>query len=184
MLHIVKDNIKTLRERSVDVTLPLAKHDKKTLDAMLSYLKNTQDPEWRKDHPACREGIGLAAPQIGINKRMLVIHYQEGDEEKPIDVSYELVNPKIIENSVKLCFLESGEGCLSVDAPHPGKVYRPFRIKVAGYEAITGQDVTITAEGFDAIVLQHEIDHLNGVLFYDHIDKLDPDKVIPDAIAI
>lgn len=184
MLRIVKDNIKTLREPSKELTLPLDKHDKKTLDAMLEYLKNTQDPEFRERHPNVREGIGLAAPQIGINKRMLVINYEEGDEEHPVNVELELVNPVIVENSVKLCFLQSGEGCLSVDAPHHGKVYRPFKIKVRGYDALVDKEVTLTAEGFDAIVLQHEIDHLNGILFYDHIDKLDPEKIIPDAIAI
>lgn len=184
MIHIIKDKVKSLHEPSKEVPLPLEARNKKILDAMLSYLIDSQNPEWRESHPSCREGVGLAAPQIGQNKRMLVIHYESGTEEKPLEISYELVNPVIVEESIKLCYLQSGEGCLSVDAPHPGNVYRKNYVKVKAFEAIAGKDTVIEATGFDAIVLQHEIDHLNGILFYDRIDKLNPSKVIPDAIAI
>jgi peptide deformylase len=182
MLNIITDKTKSLRERSLPVEMPLSKRDKKILDAMLTYLKDTQDPEWRQRHPNRREGVGLAAPQIAINKRMLVIYYPAGEGEKVIE--YELVNPVIAISSVQLCFLQGGEGCLSVLEPHPGRVYRPARIQVKAFEALTGKDIVINAEGYDAVVLQHEIDHLNGILFYDHIDKNDPEKVIPDAISI
>ena len=75
-------------------------------------------------------------------------------------------------------------GCLSVDNEHEGYVYRSYKIVVKAFDALKGEDVTITARGYDAIVLQHEIDHLNGVLFYDHIDKKDPFKVIPGSVEI
>lgn len=184
MIRIVTDKVKNLRLPSTEVVFPLESRNKRILDSMLEYLKDTQKPEWREHHPKAREGVGLAAPQIGLNKRMLVISYQSGTEEKPTLIEYELVNPLIVEESVKLCFLEAGEGCLSVDEPHPGKVYRPLKVKVKAYNALLGKNVLIDAEGFDAIVLQHEIDHLNGILFYDHIDKINPDKIIPDAVAI
>jgi len=184
MIRIVKDKVKSLRLPSTEVALPLENRFKKILDSMLEYLKNTQKPEWREHHPSAREGVGLAAPQIGLNKRMLVISYLAGTEEKPVLIEYELVNPVIVEESVKLSFLEAGEGCLSVDESHPGKVYRHLKVKVKAYNALLGQNVVIEAVGFDAIVLQHEIDHLNGILFYDRIDKINPDKIIPDAVAI
>lgn len=111
---------------------------------------------------------------------MLVVMYKEGEKE----ILHALVNPKITVSSVKKSYLAVGEGCLSVDDYHPGKVYRSYRITVEAYDGLKKENVTIKAEGFEAIVLQHEIDHLNGILFYDRIDKNDPDKVIPGAVAI
>ena len=180
MIKIVKDKVKSLREISKEVPLPLSEKDKKTLKSLVDYLKLSQDEEYRKKHPSVREGVGLASPQIGINKRMLVVMYKEGEKE----ILHALVNPKITISSVKKSYLASGEGCLSVDDYHPGKVYRSYRITVEAYDGLKKENVTIKAEGFEAIVLQHEIDHLNGILFYDRINKNDPDKVIPGAVAI
>jgi len=160
--------------------MPLSKENEETLEEMLSYLIDSQDPNYREAHPKCREGVGLAAPQIGKNLRMLVVHYLKEEGE----VTHCLVNPKVIANSVKKCYLSSGEGCLSVDSPHPGYVYRDYRITVKAYDSKLGFEVTIRATGFDAIVLQHELDHLDGILFYDRIDKENPMKIIPGAIAI
>lgn len=180
MIKIVKDKVKSLREISKEVPLPLSEKDEKTLKSLVDYLKLSQDEEYREKHPSVREGVGLASPQIGINKRMLVVMYKEGEKE----ILHALVNPKITISSVKKSYLASGEGCLSVDDYHPGKVYRSYRITVEAYDGLKKEKVTIKAEGFEAIVLQHEIDHLNGILFYDRIDKNDPDKVIPGAVAI
>ena len=183
MLKIVKDNAPSIREKSTPVEMPLSQEDKKTLDEMLEYLHLSQDPKYREKHKGCREGVGLAAPQIGLNKRMLVISYPTGEEKDPI-VEYQLVNPKIVVSSVRKAYLLAGEGCLSVDEEHQGYVIRDFKIVVEAYDALVGKDVRITARGYDAIVLQHEIDHLNGVLFYDRIDKTDPFKRIPGAFEI
>lgn len=183
MFKIVKDNRKSLREPSSPVSLPLSQEDKATLDEMLHYLKDSQDPAFLKEHPEVREGIGLAAPQIGINKRMLVIHYAKDEENKDF-VTYQLVNPRIVSSSIKECYLENGEGCLSVDGEHPGYAYRNFKITVEAYDAYKGENAKIRAIGFDAIVLQHEIDHLDGILFYDHIDGKDPFKKKPGSVAI
>ena len=129
------------------------------------------------------EGVGLAAPQVGHNVRMLVISYATGNEEKPL-VQLQLANPRIVVNSVKKAFLSGGEGCLSVDQEHAGRVYRDYKIVIEAYDCAAKRPTSITAKGYDAIVLQHEIDHLNGVLFYDHIDKTNPNKVIPGAVEI
>ena len=117
-----------------------------------------------------RPGIGLAAIQIGLLKRMFVIYYGEGEDL----VQYQLVNPKIIEYSLRKCALKDGEGCLSVDNEHPGYAHRYYKIKLKAFDALTNQEVVITARGFDAIVLQHEYDHLDGLFFYDRIDKNKP----------
>ena len=165
MLKIVKDTAKSLHSRCAPVEDPRSPEIKATLDEMTKYLKDSQNPAFREKNPSVREGVGLAAPQVGINKRMLV-------------------NPLIVSQSIRQCYLASGEGCLSVDQEHPGYAYRAYKITVKAYDAHRGEDIEIRAIGFDAIVLQHEIDHLNGILFYDRIDKRNPFKEIPDAVAI
>ena len=183
MLRIIKDNAKSLRSPSKEVALPPSAEEKALLDEMLAYLKLSQDPAEREKNPKMREGVGLAAPQVGVNKRMLVIFYPL-NEERTEFTQYELVNPKIVISSIKKCYLTGGEGCLSVDAPHPGRVYRDFRIQVKAYDALLGESVIIKAEGYDAIVLQHEIDHLDGILFYDHIDPKNPEREVLGSVAI
>ena len=172
-LKIVKDSNPIMRQKSLPVSLPLNAEDKKTLDDMLEYLKLSQDEEYSKKHNI-RSGIGMAAIQIGILKRMFVIYYEKEDET----VQYQLVNPKIIEYSVRKCALKDGEGCLSVDKNHTGYAHRYYKIKVQAFDALTNKDVIITARGFDAIVLQHEYDHLDGLFFYDRIDQKRPDQVL------
>lgn len=170
-LKIVKDSNPIMRKRSEPVSLPLSKEDKQTLDMMLEYLKKSQDEDYAKKHNI-RAGVGMAAIQIGQLKRMFVIYYEKEDQI----IQYQLVNPVIIESSIRKCALQEGEGCLSVDEIHEGYVHRYHKIKLKAYDALQDADVVITATGFDAIVLQHEYDHLNGVLFYDHIDKNNPFK--------
>ena len=170
-LKIVKDNNPIMRQKSLPVNLPLSAEDKKTLDEMLEYLKLSQDEDYAAKHNI-RAGVGIAAIQIGLLKRMFCIYYET---EEGV-VQYQLVNPKIIEYSVKKCALQNGEGCLSVDGEHPGLSHRYYKIKMAAFDALTNQDIVITARGFDAIVLQHEYDHLDGKFFYDRIDKNNPNQ--------
>ena len=173
-LKIVKDSNPIMRKRSLPVEMPLSIEDKETLDAMLEYLKLSQDEEYAKKHNI-QAGVGMAAIQIGLLKRMFVIYYQRDDEV----IQYQLVNPVILETSVKKCALEAGEGCLSVPNQHQGLVHRYYKIKMRAYDALTDEDIIITAQGYDAIVLQHEYDHLDGKFYYDRINTLDPNKAIP-----
>ena len=76
------------------------------------------------------------------------------------------------------------EGCLSVPKDHPGYVYRYNKVVMSGFDILTMKEVEITAYGYFAIVLQHEYDHLDATLYYDRIDKRDPYKEDPNAIAI
>lgn len=178
-LKIVKDSNPIMRKKSEPVALPLSKEDKETLDNMLEYLKLSQDEEYATKHNI-RAGVGIAAIQIGLLKRMFCIYYETEDGI----VQYQLVNPKIIEYSVKKCALSNGEGCLSVDGEHPGLSHRYYKIKMAAFDALTNQDIIITARGFDAIVLQHEYDHLDGKFFYDRIDKNNPNQQLANEELI
>ena len=174
-LKIVKDSNPIMRKKSLPVELPLKKEDKELLDSMLEYLIRSQDEEYAAKHNI-RAGVGMAAIQVGVLKRMFVIYYDDGQGNT---VKYQLVNPKITETSVKKCALENGEGCLSVDAEHKGLSHRFFKIKMQAYDALQDKNIEITARGFDAIVLQHEYDHLDGKFFYDRIDKNNPNTPYP-----
>ena len=171
-LKIVKDTNPIMRQRSEKVDLPLSSEDKELLDSMLDYLKKSQDEEYAKKHNI-RAGVGIAAIQVGVLKRMFVVYYQKSETEY---VQYQLVNPKIIEESIRKCALQNGEGCLSVDNDHQGLVHRHYKIVMKAFDALQNKDITIVAKGYDAVVLQHEYDHLDGIFFYDHIDNKNPDK--------
>lgn len=179
-MKIIKDNNPLLRRTSETVELPLSKEDSELLDQMLNYLKLSQDEEYSKKHNI-RAGVGLAAPQIGILKKMFVIYYKNEDGK---ETKYELVNPKIIETSVRKCALNGGEGCLSVEKPYEGLVHRNFKIKMIAYDNIQKKDVEIVARGYDSVVLQHEYDHLDGILFYDRINKANPNEQLDNEQII
>ena len=116
-------------------------------------------------------GIGLAAIQIGVARRMLVLDVsREGEEKTPLV----FINPEIVRSSDARSVYE--EGCLSIP-DYYAEVERPAEITVR-YVDRDGREQTIDADGLLATCLQHEIDHLNGVLFIDHISKLKRDMVI------
>lgn len=180
LFKIVKDSAKSIREKSVEVN-PITPEVIELANRMAEYLKRTQDDTYREKHHL-REGVGLAAPQIGKNIKVIVVYYEEQNEDGSIRVvDHRLINPRIISESVKQVYLSGGEGCLSVDAEHQGYVYRNYKILVKAFDAKTQKEIVVTARGYEAIVLQHEIDHLNGILFYDRIDKTNPFKQIEGA---
>ncbi|MBB6011703.1 peptide deformylase [Aquamicrobium sp. NLF2-7] len=116
-------------------------------------------------------GIGLAAIQIGLPMRLLVIDLAKEDDEPAPHV---FVNPEILESSDERSVYE--EGCLSIPEYY-AEVERPASVRVK-YVDRDGKEQEIKAEGLMATCLQHEIDHLNGVLFIDHISKLKRDMVM------
>jgi peptide deformylase len=179
MDDIIRDGHPSLRNVAKEVNLPPSEEDQKILLSLLEYVKNSQNSEVSKEY-GLRPGIGLAAPQINVLKRMIAVHVKDEKEEQ---YSYALFNPKIISHSVEKSYLTGGEGCLSVDKPFPGYVPRYARITVKGYD-VDGKEVKLRLKGLPAIVFQHEIDHLNGIMFYDHIDKADNFKIIDNAIPI
>ncbi len=116
-------------------------------------------------------GAGLAAVQVGVAKRIIVVNTTpsaENEEDVPEKSWYPLINPEIVEKEGS--FLSEDEGCLSVPELR-GNVKRASSIKV---EALNrdGEPLTIEVEGYEAIILQHEIDHLNGILFFDHLSAM------------
>jgi peptide deformylase len=178
---IVKDDDKRIRERSVDVSLPLSAEDRALLEDMLQYVKDSTVPELAEEKNL-RPAVGISAIQVGVPKKMTAIVLKDGDGE--IECQYALVNPKIISNSLEKAYLANGEGCLSVDEDHDGYIYRSARVKVRGYDMIREKNVEIRAEGYLAIVLQHELDHFKGILFYDHINNENPYYEYKEAIRI
>jgi peptide deformylase len=163
-----------LREKAKAVTIPLSKEDKKLIQAMRKYVHDSKiDEIATKDN--LKPAVGLAATQIGVLKQMLVVEIEQMDDQgNSFLVEYALANPKIVAHSVALCALGTGEGCLSVLEEKPGYVHRPLRVRIHAYDCISKQQVEIKAKGYLGVVLQHEIDHLHGVLFYDHINQNDP----------
>ena len=125
---------------------------KRFMDDMLETMKDAK-------------GIGLAANQVGVLKRVAVIDLDPGGaNSKP----YYLVNPRIVETSSELATYN--EGCLSVP-DFWEDVQRPAKLTVE-YEDEKGKTQTVEADGLMATCLQHEIDHLNGMLFIDHLSRL------------
>ncbi|MCM3123481.1 peptide deformylase [Mesobacillus sp. AQ2] len=179
MDDIVRDGHPALRKVAEEVPMPPSQEDKEILQNLIEYVINSQDPEIAQKH-GLRPGIGLAAPQINVTKRMIAVHLTD---EKDNLVSYALFNPKVISHSVERSYLAAGEGCLSVDEAIPGYVPRYARITVKGID-LEGNEVKIRLKGLPAIVFQHEIDHLNGIMFYDHINKHDPFADVPDAVRV
>ena len=182
---IIDDNNPLLREISEKVTLPLSDEDRQTLQEMFEYLQNSQDDEVAEEL-GLRPGVGLAAIQLGIKKRMCAVLVYDFDEEGEIcgETAYCLVNPRIVSHSERKAYLKDGEGCLSVNEEHQGYVPRYAKVTIKAYDALTDQEVTIVARGYEAIVFQHELDHFDGHIFYDHINKEDPFAPIPGAMEI
>ncbi|HEX5932714.1 MAG TPA: peptide deformylase [Pseudorhizobium sp.] len=116
-------------------------------------------------------GIGLAAIQIGVPRRMLVIDVSREDEENKPMV---FINPEIVASSDERSVYE--EGCLSIP-DYYAEVERPATVTV-NYVDRDGKQQAIEADGLLATCLQHEIDHLNGVLFIDHISRLKREMVV------
>lgn len=183
--RIVLDPHPALRTKCEKVLFPLAKEDETLLKEMITYVKHSTIPEIAEKDDL-QPAVGIAAPQVGVLKQMCVVVVSDYDPktDEIVDYEYALINPVIVSQSDKLCALKDGEGCLSIKDQHPGLVYRPYRIKVKAYDYITKQNITINASGYLAIVLQHEIDHLNGILFYDRIQSDDPWLEKPNSLLL
>ena len=181
---IIKDTDERIRQISEDVPLPLTAEDEALLRDMYQYVVDSTDEE-KAERLNLRPAVGISAIQVGVPKKMTAIVVDDTDKNgEPVRYEFMLVNPKIVSSSVQKAYLSSGEGCLSVAEEHQGYVIRSARVKVRAYDLIRGTNIEIKAHGYLAIVLQHELDHFKGTLFYDHIDNKDPFKEVPGAIEI
>lgn len=181
---ILKDTDPKVRQKSEEVKLPLSKKDKETLLSMVQYVRDSVDEE-KAEKYGLRPAVGLAAPQIGVLKKMFaMLVYMEEEDGSLTAIEYAFVNPKIISYSVQQAYLKDGEGCLSVEEEHQGYVPRAARITVRGYDLLQDKEIEVRLRGYLAIVAQHEMDHFDGTLFYDRINKNNPFTKIEGAIEI
>lgn len=153
-LNIVKLPEPVLRRKAHKVTV-FDKDLQTLIDSMVETMREAP-------------GVGLAAPQVGISQRLIVVEYGDDEDEDAPAKLYVVANPEIIQTSEET---ELGvEGCLSI--PNlVGEVDRNLKVTVKGYNR-RGQPVRIKAEGWLARIFQHEIDHLEGVLFTDRATKV------------
>lgn len=178
MNDIIREGHPTLRLVAEEVALPLSDQDIILGEKMMQFLKHSQDPV-TAEKMGLRGGVGLAAPQLDVSRRIIavLVPNPEDPEGNPPKEAYALqeimYNPRIISHSVQEAAVEGGEGCLSVDRDVPGYVVRHARITVEYFNK-NGEKQKLKLKGFNAIVVQHEIDHINGIMFYDHIDPKHP----------
>ena len=187
MDDIIREGHPTLRLKAQEVELPLSDQDIILGEKMLQFLKHSQDPVMA-EKMNLRGGVGLAAPQLDVSRRIIavLVPNPEDEEGNPPQEAYALqeimYNPRIISLSVQEAAVEGGEGCLSVDREVPGYVIRHARITVE-YLNKEGEKQRLKLKGFNAIVVQHEIDHINGIMFYDRIDPEHP-LAVKDGLLI
>jgi len=142
---------------------PVLRQETEEVDAFDDDLRELVDDMWQTMYHA--DGIGLAAPQIGVSRRVTVIDLRREDEP---EARVALVNPRVVWTSDET--EKAPEGCLSI----PGMeevVTRPWSVRVEGFDP-DGNEVSIEADELFARALQHEIDHLDGILFPDRISAL------------
>lgn len=170
-LKILDEKDKRLHQKSKKVTFPLSDFDQKMIDDMLLYLKMSQIEEERAKYDL-RAGWGMSAVQLGNLKRFFVIAEELEDHSFR---DYIIINPEIISHSEELIYVGEGEGCLSVNREVEGIVPRYARMTVR-YQNRNGEEVKMRVREDIAIAFQHEMDHLEGILFVDKIDPKDPYK--------
>lgn len=156
VLDIIKLGDPRLRKKSVPI---------RRFDERLSRLAHDMVETMRQS-----QGVGLAAPQVGINERLIVVEMRKEDFEDDPQAGklYVVVNPEIVR--VRGDKIAGDEGCLSIPG-YVGEVERPQHVTVRGYD-LRGRPVQIKAYDFLARVFLHEIDHLDGVLFIDRISDI------------
>ncbi|MBN1954922.1 MAG: peptide deformylase [Anaerolineae bacterium] len=154
-----RENEAVLRKKSQPV-----KHVTRQVKKLVQDLKDTLND--------CADGIGLAAPQIGVHSRVVVVQLggeqdDEGNAREPPPLTA-LINPQIVEAGDEK---KDFDGCLSFPGLY-GETVRPHRLRVTGLDE-AGEHFERLFEGFDAVVVHHEIDHLDGVLFIDHVESVE-----------
>lgn len=179
MDDIIREGHPTLRTKAEEVRFPLTEDVRKLAHDMLEYLINSQNPELAEKY-GLRPGVGLAANQVNSLKRMFALHLEDDNGEQ---LSFVAINPKIVSHSVEKTYIQSGEGCLSVDRSVPGFVPRYARITVKFF-TVDGEEKKLRLKGLPAIAFQHELDHLNGVMFFDHINDENPFAPLPNSFPL
>ena len=170
-ITILDEKNKLLHQKSKDVVFPMDKKEKDLLEDMLTYLEMSQIDKYSEKYNL-RPGMGLAFVQVGVPKRAFVICNENEDGEFD---KYIIINPEIISMSEEMIYVGEGEGCLSVNREVEGIVPRHARITIKAFDE-EGKEFTLRVREDLAVAFQHEIDHLNGILFTDHINPKCPYK--------
>ena len=170
-IKILDEKNKLLHQKSKEITFPMDKKDLDMLQDMLKYLEMSQIDKYSEKYNL-RPGMGLAFVQVGVPKRAFVIcnENDEGEFDK-----YVIINPEIISMSEEMIYVGEGEGCLSVNREVEGIVPRHARITIKAQNE-DGEEYTMRVREDLAVAFQHEIDHLNGIMFTDHINPKCPFK--------
>ncbi|WP_165329431.1 peptide deformylase [Streptococcus tangpeifui] len=188
MSDIIREGNPTLRAVAKDVELPLSDEDIILGEKMMQFLKNSQDPAMA-EKMGLRGGVGLAAPQLDISKRIIAVLVPNPEDEEgnppaqPYSLQEIMYNPRIVSHSVQDAALADGEGCLSVDREVPGYVVRHSRVTVE-YLDKNGNKQKVKLRGYNSMVVQHEIDHTNGIMFYDRINENNPFEIKEGMLII
>lgn len=170
-IKILDESNKILRKKSKEVIFPLDKETKRLINDSLTYLEMSQIDEYNEKYNL-RAGMGLSFIQIGIPKRIFVV--SEEIEEGKFN-RYVVINPRVISKSEELIYVGEGEGCLSVNRPVEGIVPRNARMTIEAYDE-NGDLFELRVREDMSVAFQHEMDHLDGILFIDKIDPKNPYK--------
>ena len=173
--NIVKEGTPSLNEKCEKIRLPLSDDEKNCIKQMYEYLIISENEELAKKY-GIRPGVGIAAPQVGVTKRMFAMNANDFLDEKKTKYCYAVINPEIIGKRDLQVYLPGGEGCLSVDRETEGLVTpRAYKIlvKFVQLDLKTNKvkHVKMELEGYPAIVFQHEYDHLDGIMYVDKMFK-------------
>ncbi len=163
---IISEDNPLLRMKCEDIAIPIGKKDANYINKMVSYIDSSY--YGHHDEDGIRPGMAIAAPQVGLSKKVLYMFFDYDD------VTYKLLlaNPKVITKSEEIICLQDGEGCLSDTEHHEGIVLRHKKIILEAVDMLDKNNVkTFEFEGVPAICVQHELDHLDGVLYFDKIEK-------------
>ena len=183
---IVKEGNALLNQKCKKVSLPLSSDDEACIRGLYEYMVVSAVDELVEKYKI-RPGVGIAAPQVGVEKRMFAMNCVDFLDEEQKQYCYAWINPQIVASSKKMTYLPGGEGCLSVDRTTEGLVTpRHMSIKVKGtiYDFNTRKlkNISMLLSGYPAIVFQHEYDHLDGILYTSKMYK--PEELDEDIVPL
>ena len=167
---------KILRAKAKKVSFPLSKEIFDIAKQMKAYVDFGKDEKKRSKYKVIKS-YGIAAPQLGHSLQMFYVSVPDSynslnvvpDSEEFFSIF--LINPILISYQNQYCSFSNGESCLSVPVDRPGPIKRSVLIKIKGYSLDNKKNITLEAKGRMAIIIQHELDHLQGILYYDKIIK-------------
>lgn len=183
---IVKEGNELLNQKCEKVVFPLSSSDEACIRGLYEYMVVSAVDELVEKYKI-RPGVGIAAPQVGVEKRMFAMNCVDFLDDEQKQYFYAWINPTIVAKSQKMTYLPGGEGCLSVDRETQGLVTpRHASIKVKGtvydYNTKKLKNISLLLVGYPAIVFQHEYDHLDGILYTSKMFK--PEELDKDITPL